>query len=132
MVELAQKGTVQNLVDQTGLTGTGHTCHTGQGSQRDLHINIFQIILRGSPNRQYISVTGTAGGGHGDFLFTTQILAGNGSGIGANLLQRSRCHDLTAVGTGTGTHVNHKVRFPHSILIMLHNDQSIAQIPEPL
>ena len=40
--------------------------------------------------------------------------------------------DLTAVGTGAGTHIHHEIGLTHGIFIMLHHDQGLAQIPEAL
>ena len=50
MIQFTQQGFIQNFIHQAGLAGTGYTRHAGQRSQRDLHIDIFQIILRCTAN----------------------------------------------------------------------------------
>ena len=44
-VQISCKSLIQNLIDQRTLTGTGNTCDAGHHSQRNIHINMLQIIL---------------------------------------------------------------------------------------
>ena len=42
------------------------------------------------------------------------------------------CDDLTASAAGTRAHIHNKICSMHGVFIMLHNDQGIAQITQPL
>ena len=43
---------VQNLVGQRALSGTGNAGDAGKDTQRNIHIDVFQVILGGSQDFQ--------------------------------------------------------------------------------
>lgn len=51
-VELLRQIFVQNLIDKGGFSGTGHACHTGKNTQRNFHVDLFEIVLRSTLYRQ--------------------------------------------------------------------------------
>ena len=130
VVQLGSQGFVQHLANQAGLAGAGNAGDAGQGSQGDFHIQILQVVLRGSQNFQGFAVPGSPMGGYGDFLYPGQVLSCHRPGFPADVLQRARRHNLTAVASGAGAYIHNKVRLPHGILVMLHHNEGIAQIPE--
>ena len=122
---------VEDLIDQGALSGTGDAGYTSHDTQRNFHINIFQIVLPRSPDRK-IPCGLSALLRHRNPAFARQILSGNGSGICHDLLRRSDGHHLAAVLAGSRPDIHDTVGGKHRILVMLHHQQGIAQIPQSL
>ena len=51
-------------------------------------------------------------------------------GIGHDLLRRAGGHHLPAVDSGAGADVDEVVGGPHGVLVVLHHNEGIAQIPQ--
>ena len=86
VVQLGSQGFVQHLANQAGLAGAGNAGDAGQGSQGDFHIQILQVVLRGSQNFQSFAVPGSPVGRYGDFLDPGQVLCRHRPGFPANVL----------------------------------------------
>ena len=44
-VQVSGKSLVQDFIDQRALTGAGNTCDTGHHSQRDIYVDMLQVVL---------------------------------------------------------------------------------------
>ena len=132
MVQLIQQCLIQHLVDQTGLSGAGNAGDTGEGPQGNGYVNILQIVLRCPGNRQEFAVSFPPLTGKGDYFHAGQVLSGDGILAGDDLIQGARSHDLTAAAARTGAHIHDEVRSAHGVLVMLHHDQGVADIPQML
>ena len=77
-------------------------------------------------------VAGAAVCRHGDLLFPGQILPGDGLGAGDDFIHRTCRHYLTAVAARAGANVHDEVGSAHGILVMLHHDQGVADVPQVL
>ena len=132
VIQPGQQGFVQHLVHQAGFSGAGHAGNAGKGAQRNLHIHIFQIVFTGSPDREEFAVSGSPGSGDGNLLRPGQILTGNRTRAGNDILQGARGHNLAAVAACAGAHIHQKIGGPHGVLVMLHHDQGVAQVPQML
>ena len=129
-VQLGAQPLIDDLVDQRGLAAAGDTGDAGEGPQRHGDVDVFQVILPCAPHRQELPIAGAAGGRHLDALFPTEILARQAVGIGHDLLRRAGGHHLPAVGSGAGADVDEIVGGPHGVLVVLHHDEGVAQIPQ--
>ena len=132
VIQLAQEGLVQHLIDQAGLTGTGHARNAGKGSQRNFHIHVLQIIFLRAEDLQALAVALPALARNRNLLGTGKVLACNGLGIVQNVFQGTGFHDLATVAACTGTNVHDEVRSTHGILVMFHHDEGVAQISQML
>ena len=132
MIQLCRQGFIKHLIHQAGLSGAGDAGDTGKGPQRNGHVDALQIIFPGSPHRQKLSTAGPAAGRDGYFFDPGQVLAGDGTGAGHDILQGPRRHDFTPVHAGPGAYIHDKIRRPHGILVVLHHHQGISQIPQML
>ena len=132
MVQRGKQGLVQNFIDQTGLSRTGHAGDADEGSQRNVHIHIFQVVFPRAANAQGLAVPRPPGSGNRDFLHAGQVLSRYGTGTVYDILQRSRRHDLAAVTARPGANVYNKIGGAHGVLVVLHHDQGVAQIPQML
>ena len=129
MVQLREQCLIENLIDQTGFSGAGYTGDAGKGPQRNGHIDVFQVVFTGTPNRQELAVSGSSRFRNGDFLFPGEVLAGDGLRAIQNVLERSRRHNLSAMAARPGAHVHNEIRRPHGVLVMLHHNQGVADVP---
>ena len=74
--------------------------------------------------------------GHLNGASATQVIGGGAAARNANVLifQKligcSLIDDLTTVPPGTGANVEDKVRFEHHVLVVLNNQNSVAQIAQ--
>ena len=91
-----------------------------------------EIVLRRPNDLQNFSVSRTAGSGNFDFLFAGEVLPRQAVGVGHDLRRSARRHHLSAMDARAGADVNEVIRCPHGVLVMLHHDEAIAQIPQIL
>ena len=122
----------EDLVDKGGFAGTGYAGNTGKGTQRNGHIDLFQIVLRRTVHRQPVSVSAAAHRRHRNILFAGQIQPRQGLGVGRHFLRGAGGHNLAAVDTCAGSHIDDIVRRAHGVLVVLHHNQRVAQIPQML
>ncbi|MNO05477.1 hypothetical protein D3C81_2268770 [compost metagenome] len=59
-------------------------------------------------------------------------MSGNGAGLGDNLLNAALGNHLASVNARTWSYIGNPVRLADRILVMLHHNKGIAQIPQPL
>ena len=59
-----------------------------------------------------------------------QILTGQGALDGFDLRNEAMCHDFAAMNAGTGSEIHHIVRLADRILIMLDDDDGIAEVAQ--
>ena len=64
-----------------------------------------------------------------DFSVAVEIIAGDGVPLHGFFGSTSENH-LTAVATGTGTDVNQIVGIEHSVLVVLHHDDGVANVSQ--
>ena len=132
MVQLCQQGLIQHLVDQAGLAGAGDTGDAGKGSQGYGHIHVLQVVFPGPPDGQELPVPRPPVLRHRDLLFAGEILPRDGIRAVQNVLQGPRGNDPAAVASRPGAHIHNIVRGAHGVLVVLHHDQGIAQVPQVL
>ena len=89
-----------------------------------------QVVLRRAHDLQELSAALTAHRGNRDFFLAGEILAGQAVGIGHDLLRRTGGDHLAAVDAGTGTDVDEVIGGAHGVLVVLHHQQCVAQVPE--
>ena len=65
-------------------------------------------------------------------LFAAQVLAGDGVFTGHDLLGCAGAQNIAPVHAGARAHIDDVVGFQHGFFIVLHHDESIAQIPQVL
>ena len=126
-IQFPRKMLVQDFVDQRTLTGTGYTGDAGENSQRELYINILQVILL---RPQYFQVSGrlAAYSGNRNLNLSAEVLARDGSGILHDLLGSTAGYHFSTVRAGSGSDIHNVISSQHGILIMFYHDQGVAQV----
>src|SRR5207302_7509541 len=73
---------------------------------------------------------GTAAPGDGDGALPTQVLRGDALRRGEHLVERTGGDDVTAVLTRPGTDVDDPVGGADGLLVMLDDEQGVADVPQ--
>ena len=128
--QLRPQALEQHLVHQGGLAAARHAGNHGEHPQGELHIHLSQVVLRRADDFQALPVSLPALRRDGDSLLSGEVLSRQGAGVGHDLLRRARRNDLPAVDASAGADVNEIVRRAHGVLIVLHHQQRVPQIPE--
>ena len=89
-------------------------------------------MLTCAANPQAVPVSPASLVGDRDRLPPAQVLAGDGFGTGADFLDRASRDDPAAVDARAGADVDDMVGRAHGLLVMLHDDQRIAEIAQLL
>ena len=122
----------EDLVDQGGLAAAGHAGDTGEGTQREGYVDVAQVVLRGAHHLQVLSVALPALLGYGDLPPPGKVVGGKGVFAGHDLLRGAAGHDLAPVDARSGADVHNIVRRAHGVLVVLHHQQGVAQVPQVL
>ena len=131
-VQLSGQRLVDDLVDEAGLAGAGHAGDAGKGAEGDVHIDAPEVVLPAAEDLEAVAVAGPPHGGDRNFLRAGEVLARQGLGAGHDVLQRTLGHHVTAQDAGPGADVNDLVCGAHGVLVVLDNDERVAEVPEVL
>ena len=122
---------VDDGIDQRGFPGAGYAGDAYKLAQGDLHVNVSQVMLCRPVKTQGFPVARPSAFRQGDPLCAAEVLPGDGVLACHNVLVGTGTDDLSTVDPGTGTDVHNVIRRPHGVLVMLHHDHRISQIPQP-
>ena len=128
--ELRPQALEEYLVDQRRLAGPGDAGDHREGPQGEGNVNVPEVILRRADDFQEFPVACPALRGDGNLLLSGEVLAREAIGVGHDLLRRAGSHHLPAVDAGAGADVDEVVGGAHGVLVMLHHQEGIAQVPE--
>ena len=126
---MLQRG-VQELVDHRALAAAAHPGHTDQASQGELHVEAAEVVARATHQRELAGAVGPAFSRGGNGPAATQI------GTGQRLLGRQQrleialSNDFAAMDPSSRANVDDVVGGANRVLVVLHHDQGVAQIPE--
>ena len=128
-VQLLGQGLVEDLVNQGAFSGAGHAGNAGHHPQWEGNIDILQIVLRRSLNRNPAC-------GASAFLWNRngkpsgEISASDGSRAVHDLLGRADGHHFSAMFSRSRPDIHNTVRRPHGILVVLYHQHAVSQIPQ--
>ena len=131
MIQVSRQMLVKDFIHYGTLAWTGHACHTGHHSQRNIYIDMLQIVLCRTDNMQK-SCRLPSLFWYRNFDPTAQVSTCYGLLTLHDILCGSFCHQISSMLTGSRSDIHNPVRFQHGILIMLHHNQSVAQISQIL
>ena len=128
-VQIPRQTLVENLIDKRTLPGARNTGHTGQHAKRKLYVDFFQIVLLRTTHLNP-AVRCPPYLWHRDPDPSAQVGTGDGFLTVHQILRRTGCHNMTTVLTGSRSDIHDKVRRTHCILVMLNDNQRVAEIPQ--
>jgi hypothetical protein len=144
---LAQRG-MQDVLYQRGLARARHSRHAHQAAQREVDVDVLQVVLGGAANAErHRAVEGVAREvvGHlharNAHLLVVAAVVGalapgkifGGQGLRTfQILGRAEEDDLAAALARTRTHVEEAIGFEHDLRIVLDHHERIARVAQAL
>ena len=127
-VQLRAEGFLDNLRYQARLAAAGHAGDAGDRSQRDIHVDAFEIVFRSAFYGQEVPVPLPACFRDRDPFRAAEVLSRNGVRAGHDRFGRARADDRPSVHTRAGADVHDPVRRADGVLVMLYDDERVADI----
>ena len=121
----------QGFIDQRGFARTADARHADQLAERELDIDILQVIAPCSSYNKTLAVAGTQFFGNFDPATTGEVIRRNGIRM-QDIVERTGRDDPAALASGQRSHIDDIVRRPHHILVVLDHDDRIARIAQLL
>ena len=128
--QVAGEGAVQHLVDQGALAGAGDAGHRDERPERELHVDVLEVVLARSADVQALPVPAPPRAGHRDLAVPPEERAGDRAGLREHGLEGAVGDDLAAVLPRPGADVDHPVGRPDRLLVVLHDEDGVAEVAE--
>ena len=123
---------VQNFIDKRRFSGAGHAGDADHLAQRKIYCDILQVVLACLDDAQELSVSLAPGGGNLNKFAARQVRAGDAALCLADIRYTASRDDLTAVDARTGANIDDIVCLTHRVLVVLHDNQGVAQVAQAL
>ena len=132
-VQLAGQLLQDDAVDQRTLAGAGNAGDAGHDAERDADVDMLQVVLRGAAHDQPMAVARLGGqpgcrSGSWPLRYWPVIEAG----VGHDLVGCAGGDDIAAVLAGAGSHVDDVVGCQHGLLVMLDDQDRVAEVAQAL
>lgn len=127
-----RKGRCDSVGNQGALTRSRHAGNDRKRTKLDLGGNVFEVVGAGARDLKAAATGLAALIGNPDHSFAGQISARHRLGTRHDIGRRSRRDYVSAVHARAGAHVDHIVGSTNRILIMLNDDDGIADIAQAL
>ena len=130
-VEPACDGLEKHLVDERRLAGAGDAGHDGEDAEREFDVDVAQIVLAGTPNLDD-AVRLAPSLRHFNLHCAGEELAGQRALALLDFCGRPLSDYLASVLASPRTHVDEPVGGAHRLLIVLDDQNRVAQIAQVL
>ena len=126
------EGRIQDVAHERGLAAAGHAGDDGQGAQRELDIDVLEVVLHRPVHRDGILPRAFLAPVR--FPLAGEVLERQGTlqFLGRKVLCNTLEHHLAAMDAGFRPQVDEEVRRADDLRIMLHHDHGIADVAEAL
>ena len=124
-------GGINYLVDKAGFAAARHARHSRENAHGERDVAAFQIVLPHASDGEHPIRDGASHFGDGYGVFARKILARDGIRRRHDILDAARRHDLSAVHPRSGADVHDVIRLADGLLVMLHDDESVAEVAQP-
>ena len=106
--------------------------HRDEQPQREAHVDVAEVVLLG-PDHLELAALGarTADRGHRDLAAAGEVEPGQRVAVLEQALDRAGVDDLAAVLAGARADVDHPVGGADRLLVVLDDDQGVAEVLEP-
>ena len=133
VVDLLGQRRVEDVVDQRRLAGAGHAGDRDEQPERERHVDVLQVVLLGAAHDELAARrAGPAYVGHRDLTCGRRgTCRSSESGWSSRSCDGAGDHDLAAVLAGARADVDDPVGDPDGVLVVLDDDQRVAEVLEP-
>jgi hypothetical protein len=122
---------VQDVVDERGLAGAAHAGDRREGANREPDVDVLQVVRAGAADADLAAAGGAPRGRRQDRALSAQVGAGERVGRAGQHLGGTALEDhSSAVFPGAGSKVHYVVGGADRLLVVLHHDHGVAQIPQ--
>ncbi len=127
--ELALEIAVDHVVQQRALSRAGHAGDRGERAERNVDVDVAQIVQRGARAPGAIAVR-PAGARSGTAIrfSPAEVLAGERV---AALRHRSGVDDVAALLAAPGAQLHHEIGLPDGAQVVLHDEHGVARVAQP-
>ena len=131
-VELSEERLAQDVVHQRALARAAHAGYAREQTERETHVDLLEIVLTRTANREPAPLRRASLLRHGYLQFSAQIPARERFWAVQNRLQRPGRDKISAVQPGPGPEIDDVVGGANRVLIVLDDDDGVAQIAQAL
>ena len=128
--QFASQCVVKNFHGQSGLAGAGNTGDADKLAERDIDCQVFEVVFPSADYAQFFSGTVAAAFRNWDEFSTAEVRACDGIRRGFDLLRRALRYQVSALLARAGTKVYHPVSRTDGFIVVLHNQQRVAEVPQ--
>jgi len=121
---------VQQLIHHGALATAAHPGDAHQAPQGKVDVETGEVVALTAHQGELAGTAAAAFRRCGDGAAAAQIGAGEGVVGRQQGVEAALRHDVAAVHAGTGADVHNVVGGANRVLVVLHHDQGVAQIPQ--
>ena len=130
-VQVAVQDFGQDVVDQRALAAAADTRHTDHAPERNLDVDVLEVVLRRAPDHQLFAGRLLARRGNRDRFRAVQEPRGQaGLFRRKDVGDRSLRDDLPPFDAGAGPEIDEPVGGEHRLFVMLDHDHRVADIAQ--
>ena len=126
-VQCSRQMLIEDFICEGTFSRTGYTSNTGHDAKRNVHINIFQVILPCTFYRKK-SRRFPAFLRYRNFDASTEVCTSNGFLAFHNICGCTCCHNFSTMYARCRSDIHNIISSPHGVFIMFNNNQCISQI----
>src|SRR5687767_7776333 len=132
-IEVPGEGAMKNVLDQRRLPRAGHAGHRHEEPERNLDVEVLQVVRRCALDANRLTRARRPPLlRDGDLHLSGQITRRDRFGVSFHLGDRSGGNHPTSVPTCSRPEIDEIIGLAHRLLVMLHDDDGIAEITKLL
>ena len=131
-VEHLRQRAVQDVVDERGLARARDAGHGREGAERDLDRHALEVVLARVVDGDVLAVGRAALLRDGDLLDAGEEPARERGGVRGDLLRRADGDQVAAELPRPRPQVDDEVGRADRLLVVLHHEDGVAEVPQPL
>src|ERR1700682_2240937 len=129
-IEVLRQAAIQNVAHQRALARAADAGDTDQLAQREIHIDVLQVVLGGATHNDHLAVTLAAPPRQRDRSLTAKKRARDRLGRFQDVVERPGGDNVSAVLAGSRSDVDDEVGRPHRLFVVLDHDHRVADVSQ--
>ena len=132
LIQLALHGIIEDIAHEAALATAAYSGDTRHHAQRETHVDAFQVVGTGSFHLDVAVRLATAGGKWNYFLTCEEAKRVRGVASTHDAFRRTIVYDLTSQTSCFGTDVDEPVGSTDDFLVMLYDNDRVAEVAKLL
>ncbi len=130
-VELACQRAVQDVGDERALAAARHAGDRDERPERHPQVHVLQVVLPGADHLERLPVAAPAALRHRDGPLAAQVCPGDRARLREHRFDGPVGDDLAAVLARPRADVDHPVRGPDRLLVVLDDEDRVPEVTQP-